>query len=408
MKFAVEQLGKAGERVGQMEMVAGQSIATPFPLLLTKGGCVPHLTTETMVHLNISKHPLLIPFQHHAKQTQVLQKWGAGLASFVGMSDHPVVLTVQDPGELTKSGYHNNSSISVWTSNNRELINPHTYMEAVKHIKPNILLALCDGDTGQGCSNKRISKSVSKSIDFLDSCLNIREYDSSLQKMSVIAAIEGGLDTKARTKSAKEVVARDVDGFLLDGFHCNGPDSEKLQFASIKPVLAEIMPILPPLKPRFYFGSASPSLVFNLVSEGVDMFDSSYPCMVTERDSALTFPNSRKLSNTTTASLEALESSPHPEVCMEENLLCTSNRLRFEPLVASCTCYTCRNFTRAYIHHLLMVNEMLGKVLLQLHNLHHYRLFFTSLQDAIKADQVDDFKQFVLGSSDSVQNSTEP
>ena len=402
----VEHLGKAGERVGQLEMMAGQSSATPFPLLLTKGGCVPHLTMETMANLNIDKHPLLVPFQHHARQTKVLQKWGAGLASFIGMSDHPVFLTIQDPGEVTRSGYHNNNSISVWTSGNRELINPSIYMEAVKHIQPNILLALCDGDTEPGCSNKRISKSVSKSIDFLDSCMSIREYDSTLSKIGVIAAVEGGLNMKARTKSAKEVVARKVDGFLLDGFHCNGPDSGALQIASIKPVLAEIITLLPPEKPRFYFGSSPPSLVFHMVSEGVDIFDSSYPCTVTETESALIFPNTREWSRKVAASPEVLEASPALTGVMESSLACTSNRFIFEPLVASCTCYTCRNFTRAYIHHLVMVKEMLGKVLLQLHNLHHYGLFFSSLQDAIKQDQVDDFKLVVLGPS--FLDSTEP
>ena len=102
----------AGER-------AVQSCATPFPLELTKGGCVPHLTRETMAHINSEKNPLLVPFQHHVKQAKVLEKWGAGLASFLEMSQHPVFLTIQDPGEVTKSGYHNNNSSPPrrgWTS----------------------------------------------------------------------------------------------------------------------------------------------------------------------------------------------------------------------------------------------------------------------------------------------------
>jgi len=406
MKFVVEQLGKAGERAGQLELLAGQPSATPFPLLATKGGCVPHLTKETMAHLNIDKYPLLVPFQHHARQTKVMDKWGAGLASFIGFSDHPLVLTVQDPGEVTRSGYHNNNSISVWSNNNRELVTPTRFMEAMKHIQPTMFLALCDGDTEPGCSNKRVSKSVSKSIDFLDTCLELRNSTPSLSSTAVIGAVEGGLDTKARTKSAKEVVAREVDGFLLDGFHCNGPDSELLQFSTIQPVLAEIIPLLPPGKPRFYFGAATPALVFQLVREGVDMFDSSYPSLVTERDSALVFPNLWGVNGIRNSSPELADSSPPPEGSLDKSLACSSNRLSFSPLVPSCTCYTCRNFTRAYIHHLVMVKEMLGKVLLQLHNLHHYMMFFNSLQVAIKQDEVDQFRAFVIGSTGS--DNTEP
>ena len=393
MKFVVEQLGKAGERAGQLEILAGQSTPTPFPLLSTKGGCIPHLTRETLMHLNMERQPLLVPFQHHARQTKVLRKWGAGLSSFLGFPDHPIVLTVQDPGELTKPGYHNNKNISVWSNNNRELITPTNYMEAINYIHPNLFIALCDGDTEPGCSNKRISKSVSKTVAFLDTCLELKNSTSSLDKVGVIGAIEGGLDMKARTKCAKEIAARDVDGFLLDGFHCNGPESEKLEFSSIKDVLLETVSLLPPSKPRFYFGAAPPGLVFDLVKEGIDVFDSSYPSLVTENDSALVFPNMWK--NTNVGITES--SLPSPEGSLVLSLACSSNRLAFSPLVPNCDCYTCRNFTRAYIHHLVMVKEMLGKVLLQLHNLHHYQTFFSSLQSAIKLDQVLGFKKLVLG-----------
>jgi len=394
----IEQLGKAGERAGQMEILAGQSTPTPFPLLSTKGGCVPHLTRETMMHLNMERQPLLIPFQHHARQTKVLRKWGAGLSSFLGLSDHPLVLTVQDPGELTKSGYHNNKNISVWSNNNRELITPASFMEAIQHIHPNLFIALCDGDTEPGCSNKRISKSVSKTIDFLDTCLELKKCSPSLDKVGVIGAVEGGLDMKARTKCAKEIVDRGVDGFLLDGFHCNGPASENLEFSSIKEVMLETVSLLPPSKPRFYFGAAPPALVFNLVKLGIDVFDSSFPSLVTEKDSALVFPNIWKNEDDKKFKPGITESSvSSPEGSMLLSLSCSSNRLAFSPLVPNCDCYTCRNFTRAYIHHLVMVKEMLGKVLLQLHNLHHYQTFFSSLQSAIKLDQVHDFKLLVLG-----------
>jgi len=399
MKFVVEQIGKAGERAGQLELLAGQTTATPFPLLASKGGCVPHLTRETLVHLNLDRHPVLVPFQHHARQTKVLQKWGAGLSSFLGLSDHPVILTVQDPGEFTKPGYHNNKNISVWSNNNRELITPTNFMEAVNHIHPNCFVALCDGDTEPGCSNKRISKSVSKTIDFLDTCLEFKRNTPSLDKIGVIGAIEGGLDMKARVKCAKEIIAREVDGFLLDGFHCNGPESEHLEFASIKEVFIETVSLLPTTKPRFYFGAAPPELVFNLVKEGIDVFDSSYPSLVTEKDSALVFPNVWLNGRNEKSTTELTDSSSPPPSDSLVSLACSSNRLAFSPIVPNCTCYTCRNFTRAYVHHLVMVKEMLGKVLLQLHNLHHYQTFFTSLQSAVKHDQVSDFKQQVLGTA---------
>ena len=108
--------------------------------------------------------------------------------------------------------------------------------------------------------------------DFLDSCLNLRNYTPSLFKTGIIGAIEGGLDMKARTKSTKEVLAREMDVFLLDGFHFNGPDSELLQFSNTRDVLAEIVSLLPVDKPRFYFGAGNPAMGFNLTKDGVDIF----------------------------------------------------------------------------------------------------------------------------------------
>ena len=88
-----------------------------------------------------------------------------------------------------------------------------------------------------------------------------------------------------------ECCKRPVQGFLLDGFHMNGLAAESLSWAEIQPVLAATVCLLPPDKPRFFWGAARPDLVFGLVGEGVDVFDSSYPCLVTEREAALVFPN---------------------------------------------------------------------------------------------------------------------
>ena len=76
---------------------------------------------------------------------------------------------------------------------------------------------------------------------------------------------------------------------MLDGFH-HGPDCEKLNFAMIREALEESVELLPSNKPRFFLGPAPPHLVFDLVEAGIDVFDCSYPNLVTERDSMLVFP----------------------------------------------------------------------------------------------------------------------
>jgi len=393
MKFVLEHVGKAGERLGHLELVSDSALSqvTPLPLLLTRYGAVPHLTRDTLKHVSAVDHvPLLVPYQHHVKQLKVLEKYGQGLARFIGLGERQVVLTVMSPEDETRTGYHNNTSVSVWSRDNKEVVTPLDYIQGLSSLKPDLFLGLCDGDTLPGCSNKRVSKSVSKSLSFLETCIGQRDCIPSLLKTPIIGAIEGGLDVKARTKSVKEVTSMDVDAFLIDGFHNNGPATENIQFESFSSVLQDTMFQLPANKPKCYFGICNPALVLRLVKAGIDIFDCSYPYFVTERDSALVFPNKFCIK------LDPSEDESITTGEMEMNMADLKHRMSMTPLVLNCDCYTCRNFTRSYIHHLVSVKEMLGKVLLQIHNLHHYYTFFKSLQNVIKEEKVEEFERHVL------------
>ena len=392
--MVLEKVLASGERLAQLEL-SEQRHRTPLALLLTRAGAVPHLTRDTLDLVTLADtSPVLVPYQYlppNIKTLQAMEAAQTSFAEFLGLQPRSVVVTVQDPGEETRSGYHNNNSVSVWWRDNRELVTAEQYIRSTELVRPQAMVALCDGDTPPGCSNKRISKSVSKSVQFLDSCQEMMEFSSSLGCSSLIAAVEGGLDMKARAKSAKELRARNVEGYLLDGFHTNGASSANIKFEDIQTVLRETVSLLPPEKIKFYFGVTTPALLFKLVREGIDVFDTSYPLMVTERDAALVFPN------TLTKPVSPPESLIQEESEAEEIQLGDScHRTSFSPLVSSCSCYTCRTFTRAYIHHLVSVREMLGKVLLQIHNLHHYLLLFQSLQEAIREDKVDVLEKAVI------------
>jgi len=131
-----------------------------------------------------------------------------------------------------------------------------------------------------------------------------------------------------------------------------------------------------------------------LVQEGADIFDSSYPYLVTERKSALIFPtsNDNKLTDHQEKKIKLSEED------MEENSyeMSLSDKSHFQnkqPLLNSCKCYTCQNFTCSYIHHLINVNELLGSVLLMIHNLYHWNEFFKNIQECIQTDTIEDYIQ---------------
>lgn len=160
-------------------------------------------------------------------------------------------------------------------------------------------------------------------------------------------------------------------------------------FDTIKEALATSIQLLPEDKPKFYFGAAPPHLVFDLVASGIDVFDMTWPNLVTERDAMLVFP-------TSLASPEGHEADRGRTV-YELGLSEEAFRLDLGPLVPGCLCHTCTNFSRAYLHHLVTTREMLARVLLSLHNLHHYHTFFESLQAAVREDTVEQLKVAVLG-----------
>ena len=308
------------------------------------------------------------------------------------------MLTVQDPAEKVKSGYHNTNAVSVWFRDNRVLVSPLEYIKGISAIKPDVFVSLCDGDTDSFASNKRISKAVSKTIDFLDTCIGQRDLTDSLMKTGIIGAVEGGLNSKARTKSVTETVARNTEGFLLDGFHAkpvlNYALVDNLMDDARAKVIKETISQLPVDKPRMYFGPCSPDQVLDMVKAGVDVFDSTFPYQVTERDCALVFPNKLPPDHASPVAVEEEVDSEGVKFDGDQQEMVMTDpghKTSFTPLLASCECYTCRTFTRAYIHHLVLVNEMLAKVLLQIHNIHHYYVFFQSLQTAIKEDKVDLF-----------------
>jgi len=121
----------------------------------------------------------------------------------------------------------------------------------------------------------------------------------------------------------------------------------------------------------------------------LDVFDCTFPNMVTERDSMLVFPY-------TLGDGSSGIKSEYAEGKYEASLSSDQFRMDFGPLVAGCTCYTCSNFTRAYLHHLVATKEMLARVLLTLHNLHHYHAFFVALQSAIRDEQLDELRRVVI------------
>uniref|UniRef100_A0A8D2LTG2 Queuine tRNA-ribosyltransferase accessory subunit 2 n=1 Tax=Varanus komodoensis TaxID=61221 RepID=A0A8D2LTG2_VARKO len=392
-----------GCRLGMLSSLSRkgvQSMEIPGCLLYTKMGTAPHLTHDTLQMVQGVPVVAQFSFSAVAELHEVLAEYKEGMAKFIGMPESVLYCSLNDPATCCPSGYNNEKTVSVWGYGGRKEMTASTFMAIQQVIQPDWFQCLSDGDTiAEVISKKRAKKSVDRSLSFLDECLQLQEKSPELQKSLMIGVIEGGDVLEERLRSARETAKRPVAGFLLDGFGNNMAKKTKLELLSS--VIAE----LPEDKPRLIHSIGRPDEVLECIEKGVDIFESCFPYQVTERGCALSFNHNYHL-NPETAGIFFLieveedktnETVRRPEEMTSFEIYLKDKRYQddFGPLMNGCSCYCCQNHSRAYVHHLLVTNELLAGVLLMMHNFQNYFGFFSSLRDALKEDKLIQLKTLI-------------
>ncbi len=169
---------------------------------------------------------------------------------------------------------------------------------------------------------------------------------------ALFGIVQGGLDLELRRQCAEELAVLDFPGYALGGFSV-GEAPEQMH-----ELLPHCAPMLPANKPRYLMGVGRPEDILAAVAAGIDMFDCVLPTRNGRNASAFTMTGSLRLRN-------------------------ARHRRDPDPLEAGCPCYTCRNISRAYLHHLFQVDEMLGPTLLSIHNIAFYLRLMSEIRSAI-------------------------
>jgi queuine tRNA-ribosyltransferase len=171
---------------------------------------------------------------------------------------------------------------------------------------------------------------------------------------ALFAIVQGGTNVSLRTECAKALVDLDFPGYALGGFSV-GETPEQMVVA-----LAPSAECLPKDKPRYLMGVGRPQDLLAGVACGIDMFDCVMPTRCGRNAQAFTDEGIVRMRN----------------ACHKRDRA---------PLESGCPCYTCRNFSRAYLHHLFAADEMLGPTLLSLHNVAYYLRLMARAREAIEA-----------------------
>ncbi|NWI18250.1 QTRT2 ribosyltransferase, partial [Crypturellus soui] len=384
------------------------ALALPGCVLYTRCGSAPHLTRDTLGAVRGLPAVAQLALPAMAEIHEVLEEYKEGAAKFIGMPDTVLYCSLQDPVASCPSGYNTNKAVSLWGTSGRMEVTASKFMDMQRAIKPDWFQCISDGDTVSGeVGRKRAKKSVDRSLSFLDECLQLLEKSPELQGSVMIGAIEGGDVLEERLRSARETAKRPVGGFLLDGFQGHAMAKEtKLN------LIASVTAVLPEDKPRIIHGIGKPDEVLECIERGVDIFESFFPFQVTERGCALSFsydchPNPEAAAVLNQNGVQDPEenhagkdedeiSGADPEITPFE--ICLKDKRYqedFGPLLEGCTCYCCQRHTRAYVHHLLVTNELLAGVLLMMHNFQHYFSFFGAIRDALRDDKLEQLKELI-------------
>jgi len=178
---------------------------------------------------------------------------------------------------------------------------------------------------------------------------------------ALFGIIQGGMFEDLRDVSLNGLVDIDFDGFAIGGLSVGEPKEDMLR------ILAHTAPKMPAHKPRYLMGVGTPEDLVAAVSQGVDMFDCVMPTRNARNGWLFTQYGDIKIKN-------------------------AFYKQDTAPLDADCGCYTCQHFTRAYLHHLHKVGEILGARLNTIHNLHYYQVLMQSMRNAIENGEFETFK----------------
>ena len=226
-------------------------------------------------------------------------------------------------------------------------LSPEKSMEIQNDLGSDIMMAF-DECVEYPATYEYTKQSMERTTRWAARC---KEAHKNTEKQGLFGIIQGGFYKDLRVQSAKALIDLDFPGYAIGGISVGEPKEEFLD------ILNFTTPLMPKDKPRYLMGVGTPDYLIEAVLSGIDMCDCVLPTRIARNGTALTSKGKLVVRNAT----------------YEKD---------WNPIDDECDCYTCKNYTRAYIRHLIKVNEILGARLLSIHNLR----FLTNLMEKVKIE----------------------
>ncbi|HGM3508114.1 tRNA guanosine(34) transglycosylase Tgt [Clostridioides sp. ZZV15-6383] len=349
---------QSGARLGRLHTPHG-IIETPIFMPVGTQATVKSMTPEELKEIG-SQIILSNTYHLYMRPGHELIKRAGGLHKFMNW-DKPIltdsggfqVFSLGPLRKIKEEGVEFRSHLD----GSKHFLTPEKAMEIQNALGSDIMMAF-DECAPYPADREYVKNSLERTTRWLKRC---KDAHNNTDKQALFGIIQGGMYKDLREQSAKEITSIDLPGYAIGGLSVGEP----------KPLMYDVLehttPLMPKDKPRYLMGVGSPDDLVEGVIRGVDMFDCVLPTRIARNGTAMTSQGKVVVRNATYAE-------------------------DFTPLDPECDCYACKNYSRAYIRHLIKANEILGARLITTHNLHFLLNLMKQIRQAIMEDRLLDFR----------------
>ncbi len=354
-------------RLGKLSTTHGE-IPTPVFMPVGTQGTVKGMTPDALreigakILLGNTYHLYLRPGHELVNAMGGLHRFMGWDRSILSDSGGFQVYSLGNLREISEEGVSFRSHIdgSLW------MLSPERSIEIQQCLGSDIMMCF-DECAPYPASHEYVSRSMQMSMLWAQRCRETHEKANREQtplvnaQQQLFGIVQGGMYKDLREQSVQQLLSMDFDGYAIGGLSVGEPKATMLE------ILEYTVPRLPEHAPRYLMGVGTPLDIVRGVALGVDMFD----CVLPTR-------NARNGTLFTKSGKIVIKNAQY--------------KSDSRPVEEDCTCYSCRNFSRAYLRHLFVAKEILASILNTIHNLHFYLDLMARIQKAIAKNAFDVFK----------------
>lgn len=350
---------QTGARLGKVHTPHG-SFDTPMFMPVGTLATVKTMSPEELKELG-AKIILSNTYHLWLRPGEQIVKQAGGLHTFMNW-DRPIltdsggfqVFSLSKIRDITEEGVHFRHHLS----GEKLFFSPEKAMQVQNDLGPDIMMVL-DECPPYPATYDYMEKSIHRTSRWAERCL---EAHKRKDDQALFGIIQGGEYKDLRKISARDLISLDFPGYAIGGLSVGEPKE------LMNDILESTTPLMPENKPRYLMGVGSADSLIDGAIRGIDMFDCVLPTRIARNGTCMTSTGRLVVRNAKYAN-------------------------DFSPIDENCSCYACRNYSRAYIRHLINTNEIFGFRLTTYHNLYFLLELMEQVRNAIAEDRLGDFRE---------------